>query len=67
MIVPSLKCSRTVAKPSSVVPAGHVLTAIIVLSAVYAGLFAAWIYLLRRLVLAGPGQAADAETPPHGP
>jgi len=46
------------ASPASVVPAGHVLAVIIVLSIVYAGLFAAWIYLVRRLVLAGPGQEA---------
>jgi len=45
------------ASPASVVPAGQILAVIIAFSVVYAGLFAAWIYLLRRQVHAGPGEA----------
>lgn len=46
------------ASPASVVPAGQILAVIIVLSVIYAALFGAWIYVLRRQIQAGPGEAA---------
>ena len=48
------------ASPASVVPAWQVLTAIIAFAVVYAALLVLWIYLIRRIVRAGP---ATAEAP----
>jgi len=46
---------------STVVPAGQILTSIILFSVVYALLFCLWIFLLRRKLRAGPEPQTPSE------
>ena len=56
-IVYNVRRTSEMVSPASVVPAGQILAVIIAFALVYALLFGAWIYLLRRQIQAGPGEA----------
>ncbi|MBN2361969.1 MAG: cytochrome ubiquinol oxidase subunit I [Deltaproteobacteria bacterium] len=52
---------RTAQAHSPLVPAGQIVFSILLLCAVYALLFAVWIYVLRRKLLRGPDQVAPVD------
>jgi len=51
---------RTADAVSVVVPAGEVLASILLISAIYAVLFAAWVLVLRRIMREGPEEPGEA-------
>ena len=59
-IVQGLLRTSEAASPAAVVPAGQILAVIIAFGVIYTGLFVAWVYLLCRVVRAGP---PDQTTP----
>ena len=56
-IVYGVKRTSELATPASVVSAGQILAVLIFFIVIYTGLFIAWVYLLRRQIKTGPGEA----------